>query len=826
MVSRSGGFADASGGVGGMWVAWVWRDLRSHWVAVVAIGFVLAIGAGVYAGLGSTATWLRTSYDASFDELAIHDIRFELSPGIFAAEGELLAAVRSAGVGGGEVAERLVVDSQVDTTTATSGEGTLVVARLVGMNMSGSVGVDDLWVRDGSSKGGAVVEAKFADALGLDSTGSLLAAGGVEIEYSGTGVIPEDYYYEGPPGSLLSLGELAPIYLDLAELQEIAERPGQVNDVVVSLDANDPVQLAETADRIAAELDAMGLSYTRTVGDDEYAVRVLYDDIESDQKVFTMVSALILGAAALAAFNLINRIVESQRREIGIGMALGVDRRRLALRPMAVGVQVALVGVLGGIGVGYAIGGAMKGVFASFLPLPVYLTPFQTGVYLRAAVIAVALPLVAAAIPVRRALSVEPIQAIRLGHLAAKQSRLGDWTARLRLPGSTFAVMPVRNLVRTPRRTVLTALGVGAAVTTLVAVFGLLDSFNRTIELVGDELTGDQTERVVIGLDTFYSTSDSADSVVSAVVGADSVAVADPGLRFPAQVAALDDDGDSVALLVDLIDLSEGLWTPTIIEGDATTDVAGGGLVLARKAADDLGVEVGEKVSLTHPVASEGGFGLETSEIAVTAIHANPVRTFAYMPLSEAQRFGLAGLANLVYAYPPPGGTWVDVQRELFDQPGVASIQGMSRLGTSFDEYLEQFIGVLFIAAGAVLLLALLIAFNASRITVEERRREHATMQAFGLPARSVLFGVVKESILIGVLATIIGTAAGFGFLTWMVGSLVETTIPELSMGARLSPTTLITAAVVGVAAMAIAPLFLTRRLLEMNIPDTLRVME
>ena len=45
----------------------------------------------------------------------------------------------------------------------------------------------------------------------------------------------------------------------------------------------------------------------------------------------------------------------------------------------------------------------------------------------------------------------------------------------------------------------------------------------------------------------------------------------------------------------------------------------------------------------------------------------------------------------------------------------------------------------------AVVALALLIAFNATRITVEERRREHATMQAFGLPVRTVLGIVVNR---------------------------------------------------------------------------------
>ena len=328
----------------------------------------------------------------------------------------------------------------------------------------------------------------------------------------------------------------------------------------------------------------------------------------------------------------------------------------------------------------------------------------------------------------------------------------------------------------------------------------------------------------MVQLDTFHRVDD---PVVTAIENATSVDVAEPGLRFPAMVSVPGDEGEPLAVLVDLIDPVDGTWTPTIIAGDARDgDDANGGLILADKAARDLGVGVGDTVALGHPVAGPDGFGLETSQVEVTAIHANPVRTFAYMPLTEARRFGLDGLTNVVNAYPADGSTWPDVQRELFGQPGVASIQGMSRLGESFDEYLQQFIGVLFIAAGAVLVLALLIAFNASRITVDERRREHATMQAFGLPASTVLAGVVKESILIGVLATVIGTAAGFGFLRWMVDNLVETTVPELLMTATLSVSTMVTAAVVGVLAMAVAPLFLARRLVKMNIPDTLRVME
>ena len=50
-------------------------------------------------------------------------------------------------------------------------------------------------------------------------------------------------------------------------------------------------------------------------------------------------AALLLGAAAFAAFNLISRTIEAQRREIGIGMALGVRPRVLARRPLLLGAR-------------------------------------------------------------------------------------------------------------------------------------------------------------------------------------------------------------------------------------------------------------------------------------------------------------------------------------------------------------------------------------------------------------------------------------------------------------------------------------------------------
>ncbi len=44
-----------------MWLRWSWRDLRARWLQIGAIAGIIAIGSGVYSGLGSTAAWRTTS---------------------------------------------------------------------------------------------------------------------------------------------------------------------------------------------------------------------------------------------------------------------------------------------------------------------------------------------------------------------------------------------------------------------------------------------------------------------------------------------------------------------------------------------------------------------------------------------------------------------------------------------------------------------------------------------------------------------------------------------------------------------------------------------
>jgi putative ABC transport system permease protein len=284
------------------------------------------------------------------------------------------------------------------------------------------------------------------------------------------------------------------------------------------------------------------------------------------------------------------------------------------------------------------------------------------------------------------------------------------------------------------------------------------------------------------------------------------------------------DDGESFDVLLEAIDLDGDVWAPTVDGG--TSPIDAGGIVLARKAADDLGVSPGVVVTLEHPVRRGDGFAVVQTRIRVAGVHPDPFRRTAYVDRSLLEEFGVAGLANSLHVLPAPGHDVDDVERELFGLDGVASVQPAAAASQVVEDSLEDFAAVFRVLQAFLVVLALLIASNAASINADERARERATLFAFGLSPRRVIALETAEGAIIGALATAAGVAVGQLVLRWVIATSVSTTMPDIGMAVVVSGGTLLVAAVLGIVAVAAGPLFTVRRLHRMNIPATLRVVE
>lgn len=809
---------------------WTLRDARRRWIQIVAIGFTLAIGIGLYAGLSSVTQWRLISIDKSLEATSMYDLRATVGEGGDAPAGSL-ARIASEIDGIDRYSERLVFDTQVDTVV--DGDELLVHGRIVGMDLSGSEQVvNDVYLIDdaarpasGTATPQVLVSRGFATFWGLPLNGTLTVGGDAEVNYVGSAVSPEYFLIIEGNGSL-GKSNLAVLFAPLAAAQDISGRPGAVNDLVLTLRPGaDAAAVTEQLIDAAASRDGVLLDVLTREATPSYVG--LTGSPELDQGIYNAISLLLFVGAAFAALNFSARMVEAQRREIGASMAIGEHPRSITIRPLLIGLQIGVLGMLLGVAVGYAIAFQTVSVVQEVAWLPIFEQPFQGAIYARAMAIGFAVPMLAVLWPVLRAVRVRPVDAIRSGHLASRGGSLGPIISRIPLPGRSLERMPFRNLLRAPRRTFLTLLTFTMSLAIMFAMLGLGSTFTSTFDKGNQELLGGEPERFMVQMDSLYPVDAPQ---VRDVLADSTVQFGEPALVLGANVFAAGADVDvdeatRLDLVVRFVDFGSTAWTPTASQGSLSRGATG--IVLADKAARDFGVGVGDDVTVTHPALVDGAFTYSTRTLPVTAIHPHPLRLNAYMDLSQASTWGFGGLANIVTGVPADGSSLNDVKRSLFGSgKGVALVQGLSETFQSLEDSLEQSRGVFFITRIFVIFLVMLIAFNTANINVDERSRDHATMFAYGIPVRRVITNLSVEGLLLGVAAVVLGGLFGYALLLWMALFLMPTAIPEIGMIVSVSWWEMALSFVLALAAIALAPVFPGRKLRKMFIPGQLRVME
>ncbi|MDE0135206.1 MAG: hypothetical protein OXM54_10255 [Acidimicrobiaceae bacterium] len=809
---------------------WSLRDARRRWIQIVAIGFTLAIGIGLYAGLSSVTEWRLISIDKSLEATRMYDLRATVSEGGDVPAGSL-ARIASEIDGIDRYNERLLFDTQVETVA--DGEDLLVHGRIVGMDVSGSEPiVNDVYLIDdaarpasGTATPQVLVNRSFATFWDLPARGALTVGGDIDVDYVGSAVSPEFFLIIEGNGSL-GKSNLAVLFAPLAAAQNISGRPGVVNDLVMTLQPGaDAAAVTEQLIEAAASQDGVLLDVITREATPSYIG--LTGSPEIDQGIYNAISLLLFVGAAFAALNFSARMVEAQRREIGNSMAVGERPRSIVIRPLLIGLQIGIIGMILGVIVGYAIALQTVSVVQEVAWLPIFEQPFQAGIYGQAMALGFAVPVLAVLWPVVRAVRVKPVDAIRSSHLSSRGGSLGPIISRIPLPGRSLERMPFRNLMRAPRRTFLTLLTFTMSLAIMFAMLGLGSTFTTTLDDGNEELLGGEPDRFTVQMDSLYPVNSPQ---VQDVLANPTVQSGEAAIVLGANVTAAEPDGSvDEALQLDLavrfVDFGSTVWTPTATQGSLSRGAPG--IVLADKAARDLGVGIGDDVVVTHPALVDGAFTHSTRILPVDAIHPHPLRLNAYMDLSQTSTWGFGGLANIVTGVPADGSSLNDVKRSLFGSgKGVSLVQGLGETFQSLEDSLQQSQGVFFITRIFVIFLVMLIAFNTANISVDERSRDHATMFAYGIPVRRVIANLSVEGLLLGVVAVVLGGLFGYAILLWMALFQMPAAIPDIGMIVSVNWWEMALSFVLALAAIALAPVFPGRKLKNMFIPGQLRVME
>jgi hypothetical protein len=184
-----------------------------------------------------------------------------------------------------------------------------------------------------------------------------------------------------------------------------AQTPGGAFSVVLRADA-DPVLMEPRVRAAVADLDA---------GTPVFLVRPLVRFVEESDAVFrrrtalTVIAGFALAALALAAvgvYGAVALMVARRTREIGIRQALGATRGQVLLGTLRRGLAPAAIGI--GLGVGASLAAAPT------LRSLVFGIGATDGLSLAGAVVFLfVVALVAACVPARRVLRIDPVRALR-----------------------------------------------------------------------------------------------------------------------------------------------------------------------------------------------------------------------------------------------------------------------------------------------------------------------------------------------------------------------------------------------------------------------------
>src|SRR4030042_73882 len=181
---------------------------------------------------------------------------------------------------------------------------------------------------------------------------------------------------------------------------------------------------------------------------DQPSNRLLRQDLESFASLAFLFPLLFLSMASMTIYVLMNRMVESQRMQIGIMRAIGYTSGAILRHYLGFGFFMGIVGSLLGAVLGYLIADGFTGVYVDQLNIPYTVIQPHWDIMITGIIIGTAVPLLASLLPAWSALRIRPVEAMRPPIPATGNRRLIKITGFFLHWLPYILKLPTRNIFR------------------------------------------------------------------------------------------------------------------------------------------------------------------------------------------------------------------------------------------------------------------------------------------------------------------------------------------------------------------------------------------
>ena len=603
-----------------------------------------------------------------------------------------------------------------------------------------------------------ILNEPFAEAHGLvpgSKLSALVNGHHRKLTVVGTALSPEFVYALGPGALMPDDKRFGVMWMGREALEAAYDLEGAFNDLAVSLlRGADSRTVLDGIDRLLEPYGGVR-SIARA---DQLSNWFVMNEINQLRTMSTIMPTIFLIVAAFLTYMVLTRLVATERSEIGLLKAFGYSHREVAWHYMKLVVVIAVVGIALGSALGAGFGFDNTRRYAEFFRFPLLIYRPSPSAFLIATVVSVATTLAGATGAAIRAASLPPAEAMRPPQpVVYRKGRIAGLRLLARLDQPTRIAL--RQIGRWPLRSLFTSLGIAMSLALLVMGLQWSDMVD---EMAQRYFFDAQRQSMTIGLaepqemrvlHDFRHLPGVMRAEPLRIVGAD---FAVGTRRHRGSITGLARD----AILQPVHDDASGRDIP----------VPAGGLAVATRLADKLGISVGDRVWVEIQEGRRPAVELTVANVFETLI-AMPV----YMDIDALNRL-LEERPKLAYA-----NLLVDKRAEpaLFNElkslPGIGAIMlkqaAIDSFHATIGEQLLIYTGIFALFAGA---LGFGVAYNSARIALSERGRELATLRVLGFTRGEISYILLAEVAILIVAALPAGCLAGLG-LTMLVAQLLDT---------------------------------------------------
>ncbi len=627
---------------------------------------------------------------------------------------------------------------------------------------------DRVWMPTGHSEGRTavsedeiVIDVHATDALDLNIGDTVsIGAGNITADFIivGTGYHPL-HVLMAPEGNLFppEPGQYVVGYLSDAGMARLTgDEIGTSNTIILDVEGTPSFDLPDTQKYEGEEIDTVKRLVDSSLNSSEMngrirdrgqnePVEIMRQDLVGAEKFTVPFTVMIASIAAITIVLSLQRLVQSQAKEIAVLRTLGIGRSSLMtgylVAPLIIGGIGCVIGALAGP---YGMNG-MLDFYQDLIGVPIIERTVPTSVFVTVISLTMFVVFLSGAFPAWKASRLDPLAVL------SGQNEMRVGSNRLRKLTSwmpTTLGLSIRSSVRKPIRLTMTFVAVGIS----LMLFGSIQMMTVGLQdtMIGS-LEDDQTWDAQV-----YIVPDSEGPVVD--WAENNSAHYEMIIEMPIGSVVDSDDIERSFTLVGLDSFRNGMRSVSVIEG---------GIPVANTTVPQVIMDEGSIKFLRWDVGDHHTISIDGVEKDVEIVGVSSGELARTMYFTRGDLRTILGVnATSIYLEFPDG---VEVDSDL----GEASIGIVERnsLLDGINNLLDQQTKFLQSMLYLGLLFTLVVMFNTMIMNVAERDFELATLRVLGASTRSLGTMLLFESVLIGCLGGLVGVIFAFGGASLLAAS-------------------------------------------------------